>query len=102
VLNEQPTVFMLDIDNTLLDTDRFTADLSTRLDSSFGRLERERYWAHYATQSDGLSIDPTPDLTIDCIGQLWELALTDFHVAATSGRDRVRPTTSESPSQEQI
>lgn len=40
-------VFMLDVDNTLLDNDRFLADLTARLDQSFGRAERERYWQIY-------------------------------------------------------
>jgi FMN phosphatase YigB (HAD superfamily) len=38
-------VFLLDVDNTLLDNDRFGADLGDRLEQSFGRDGRERYWA---------------------------------------------------------
>jgi FMN phosphatase YigB (HAD superfamily) len=41
-------VFMLDVDNTLLDNDRFSSDLSRRLDEAFGRDARERYWAIFA------------------------------------------------------
>jgi FMN phosphatase YigB (HAD superfamily) len=41
-------VFMLDVDNTLLDNDRFSTDLSRRLDEGFGRDARERYWAIFA------------------------------------------------------
>lgn len=37
-------VFLLDVDNTLLDNDRFGADLGDRLERSFGRSQRERYW----------------------------------------------------------
>lgn len=40
-------MFLLDVDNTLLDNDRFVADLSARLDQSFGSAERERYWSIY-------------------------------------------------------
>jgi FMN phosphatase YigB (HAD superfamily) len=40
-------VFLLDVDNTLFDNDRFAADLGARLDVSFGKAERERYWAIY-------------------------------------------------------
>jgi FMN phosphatase YigB (HAD superfamily) len=40
-------VFLLDIDNTLLDNDRFGRDLSDTLDAAFGEAERERYWAIY-------------------------------------------------------
>ncbi len=37
-------VFLIDVDNTLLDNDRFGADLSARLDASFGAAARGRYW----------------------------------------------------------
>ncbi len=37
-------VFLLDVDNTLLDNDRFGADLGSRIEESFGAQERERYW----------------------------------------------------------
>jgi hypothetical protein len=40
-------VFLLDVDNTLLDNDRFGADLGARLEQSFG-AERERYWQIFA------------------------------------------------------
>lgn len=45
---EGPMVFLLDVDNTLLDNDRFTADLSVRLEDELGAGGRERYWALYA------------------------------------------------------
>ena len=38
-------VFLLDVDNTLLDNDRFGADLGNRLESDFGAEPRKRYWA---------------------------------------------------------
>jgi FMN phosphatase YigB (HAD superfamily) len=38
-------VFLLDVDNTLLDNDRFSADLRDRLTRLFGAAECERYWA---------------------------------------------------------
>ena len=41
-------VFLLDVDNTLLDNDRFAAELGARLEQSFGAAERNRYWAIYA------------------------------------------------------
>jgi FMN phosphatase YigB (HAD superfamily) len=44
----QDTVFLLDVDNTLLDNDRFAADLSTRLEAAFGAPERDRYWELFA------------------------------------------------------
>jgi FMN phosphatase YigB (HAD superfamily) len=45
VLNVDGLVFLLDVDNTLLDNDRFAADLGARLEQAFGASERARYWA---------------------------------------------------------
>jgi FMN phosphatase YigB (HAD superfamily) len=39
------TVFLFDVDNTLLDNDAVQEDLSNHLESEFGRPARERYWA---------------------------------------------------------
>lgn len=39
-------VFLLDVDNTLLDNDRITADLKAHLTGSFGAAG-ERYWGHF-------------------------------------------------------
>jgi FMN phosphatase YigB (HAD superfamily) len=47
VLN-RGTVFLLDVDNTLLDNDRFGADLGSHLEESFGAQGRERYWQIFA------------------------------------------------------
>lgn len=47
-------VFLLDIDNTLLDNDRFAADLGERLQRDFGVEERDRYWALYAAVREKL------------------------------------------------
>jgi FMN phosphatase YigB (HAD superfamily) len=41
-------VFLLDVDNTLLDNDRFAADLGRRLEEAFGAAERDRYWSLFA------------------------------------------------------
>ena len=38
-------VFLLDVDNTLLDNDGFAADLGVRLQQAFGAAERERFLA---------------------------------------------------------
>lgn len=43
-----PCVFLLDVDNTLLDNDRFATDLRERLTEGFGAVECERYWSIYA------------------------------------------------------
>ncbi len=57
MLNEEAAVFLLDVDNTLLDNDRFTADLTDRLESCFGAAERARYWDIFARRrtSSGLA-----------------------------------------------
>ncbi len=39
-----PVVFLLDVDNTLLDNDRITADLDAYLAHAFGEDNRDRYW----------------------------------------------------------
>jgi len=40
-----PVVFLLDVDNTLLDNDRVAADLKRHLTKAFGAERQERYWA---------------------------------------------------------
>jgi FMN phosphatase YigB (HAD superfamily) len=40
-----PTVFLVDVDNTLLDNDRVTADLGRHLERELGTASRDRYWA---------------------------------------------------------
>ena len=45
-------VFLFDVDNTLLDNDRFGADLGARIAATFDATQRDRYWALYATVRD--------------------------------------------------
>jgi FMN phosphatase YigB (HAD superfamily) len=45
----QNTVFLFDVDNTLLNNDAVQDDLSEHLESEFGRPARERYWAIFET-----------------------------------------------------
>ena len=47
-------VFLLDVDNTLLDNDRFADDLGAELARAFGSAERDRYRAIYAQRRDEL------------------------------------------------
>jgi FMN phosphatase YigB (HAD superfamily) len=47
-------VCLLDVDNTLLDNDRFAADLGARLEGAFGAAERERYWRIFGKLRDEL------------------------------------------------
>jgi FMN phosphatase YigB (HAD superfamily) len=48
VLTGDEVIFLLDVDNTLLDNDRFAADLGDRLEQAFGPAERARYWTLFA------------------------------------------------------
>src|SRR5271170_6087135 len=45
VVPSSPTVFLVDVDNTLLDNDRIQADLRRHLEREFGAACRDRYWA---------------------------------------------------------
>jgi len=40
-----PMVFLVDVDNTLLDNDRIQSDLKRHLEREFGAATRDRYWA---------------------------------------------------------
>src|ERR1700719_2030987 len=48
--------FLLDVDNTLLDNDRFSADLGARLEQAFGAVECRRYWALFAQLREQLGL----------------------------------------------
>jgi FMN phosphatase YigB (HAD superfamily) len=56
MLSAGEVVFLLDVDNTLLDNDRFAADLGDRLEQSFGASERERYWAIFGRLREQLGL----------------------------------------------
>jgi FMN phosphatase YigB (HAD superfamily) len=56
VLGVGDIVFLLDVDNTLLDNDRFSADLGDRLEQSFGAAERARYWDIFGRRRDQLGL----------------------------------------------
>jgi FMN phosphatase YigB (HAD superfamily) len=56
VLNAGQVIFLLDVDNTLLDNDRFAADLGDRLEQAFGASERERYWAIFGRLREQLGV----------------------------------------------
>src|SRR5499433_880512 len=43
-ITPQSTVFLVDVDNTLLDNDRIQADLKRHLEREFGAECRDRYW----------------------------------------------------------
>lgn len=72
MLSVSPLVFWLDVDNTLLDNDRFSADVSAWIDQAFGVAERERYWAIYRALREQLGY-------ADYLG-----AVQQFRAAATA------------------
>ena len=47
MLSSAAPVFLFDVDNTLIDNDRFVADLSARLEHDFGKAGNEHYWTIY-------------------------------------------------------
>jgi FMN phosphatase YigB (HAD superfamily) len=47
--NAEDTVFLLDVDNTLLDNDRVHDDISDHLEREFGAAGRRRYWTIFET-----------------------------------------------------
>lgn len=51
---DNPVVHLLDVDNTLLDNDRFGADLGEHLDRTFGPAERARYWTLFSERRERL------------------------------------------------
>jgi FMN phosphatase YigB (HAD superfamily) len=65
VLNDAAMIFLLDVDNTLLDNDRFAADLGDRLEKCFGAAQRTRYWDIFAQRRAALGL-------ADYLGSLQE------------------------------
>ena len=56
MLNAAAVVFLLDVDNTLLDNDRFATDLGERLERSFGAAQRARYWDIFGRRREALGL----------------------------------------------
>ena len=54
MLTTEPLVFLIDVDNTLFDNDRFASDVTAALDAQFGVDERKRYWSLYEERRDRL------------------------------------------------
>ncbi len=65
MLSANDVVFLLDVDNTLLDNDRFGADLGDRLEQSFGAFEKARYWSIIARRREEIGL-------VDYLGSLQE------------------------------
>jgi FMN phosphatase YigB (HAD superfamily) len=49
-----PVVFLLDVDNTLLDNDRIIADLKSYMTKAFGTERQERYWTIFEERRNEL------------------------------------------------
>jgi FMN phosphatase YigB (HAD superfamily) len=56
VLSSAKVVFLLDVDNTLLDNDRFAEDLGDHIEQAFGAAERARYWSIFNTMREQLGL----------------------------------------------
>ena len=65
MLTANDVVFLLDVDNTLLDNDQFGKDLGDRLEQSFGAFEKARYWSIIAKRRDEMGL-------VDYLGSLQE------------------------------
>ncbi len=65
MLSKDGVVFLLDVDNTLLDNDRFSADLGDRLELAFGAAQRARYWEIFGRRRATLEL-------ADYLGSLQE------------------------------
>jgi FMN phosphatase YigB (HAD superfamily) len=48
-MSSSDTVYLFDVDNTLLDNDRVTTDLKRHLDSKVGHERAQRYWELFET-----------------------------------------------------
>ena len=55
-MNAGDVIFLLDVDNTLLDNDRFAVDLGDRLEQAFGASERARYWEIFGRLREQLGL----------------------------------------------
>tara|TARA_R110001606_G_C15403585_1_gene653699 strand:+ start:12817 stop:13524 length:708 start_codon:yes stop_codon:yes gene_type:complete len=64
-------VFLLDVDNTLLDNDHIVADLDEHLRREFGHKSRDRYWATFEVLRDELGY-------ADYLGALQRYRLGDL------------------------
>jgi FMN phosphatase YigB (HAD superfamily) len=66
------TVFLIDVDNTLLDNDRIIADLREALTREFGAEKEQRYWAIFEEHRQALGY-------ADYLGTLQLIRLEDPH-----------------------
>jgi hypothetical protein len=51
-------IFLIDVDNTLLNNDKAAADLKGHLTSEVGEQKQERYWARFERLRQELNLKP--------------------------------------------
>ena len=62
-------VFLFDVDNTLLDNDRVTADLKQHLEREIGHERQERYWSIFEELRTELAKHGGPSVSIAAMGR---------------------------------
>jgi FMN phosphatase YigB (HAD superfamily) len=70
--HRSPVVFLIDVDNTLLDNDRIAADLRRHLEREVGHERQERYWALFEELRAELGY-------ADCLGALQRYRIEHPH-----------------------
>ena len=78
MLKSGDAIFLLDVDNTLFDNDRFSADLGDELERAFGPAERARYWNIFERRRAALGL-------ADYLG-----SLQDFRVGLDDNAELLR------------
>lgn len=71
MMRPDDVVFLLDVDNTLLDNDRIEADIGNRFEREFGSVGRQRYWEIFETLRGELGY-------ADYLGALQRYRLSDM------------------------
>ncbi len=76
------TVFLFDVDNTLLDNDVVIADLRAHIEHQFGAATARRYWhhcqGHYALDPAAAAAYPAADIAIERIGDLLSIDIREL------------------------
>lgn len=78
----QDTVFLLDVDNTLLDNDHIIADLRAHLEREFGAASASQYWKHFEALRSELGY-------ADYLGALQRYRLDSEHGVGTGDDPRL-------------
>ncbi len=72
MMGPDDVVFLLDVDNTLLDNDHIEADFDNRLEREFGAVGRQRYWKIFEALREELGY-------ADYLGALQRYRLSDMN-----------------------